>query len=113
MSTATMPLLLGYQLVRLGTTREQLAAGGVTLARFAREEGYALFQIFIEHDMNKPTSALVALIDTAKRDPSVAAIAVPSPSDLGRQARVQRLMKARIEFETHVPVLIVEPESSE
>lgn len=102
------PLLFGYQAVRLGTTRAQLVAGRDALVAFARAEGYALGEVFVEHDVNRPTSALVALI-AASQAGEVKAIAVPSLSDLGRIPRVQQMTRRRLEREAAVPVLVVVP----
>jgi hypothetical protein len=101
------PILFGYQTVRLSTTPTEIAEGRRSLRQFAAQEGFALAEIFVEQDINRPCSALVALIESAVRT-RVAAIAVPTPSDLGRLPRVQGLTRARLEREAGVPVLVVE-----
>jgi hypothetical protein len=101
------PILVGYQTVRLNTSARDVARGRRQLANFAAREGFALAGIFMERDANRPCSALVALIETARRG-GVSAIAVPTPADLGSMARVQRLTRERLERETGLRVLIVE-----
>jgi len=101
------PILVGYQTVRVDASRSDVARGRGLLGRFAAREGFALVGIFVERDVNRPGSALVALIETARRG-GVSAIAVPTPADLGSLARVQRLTRERLERETGLRVLIVE-----
>lgn len=100
------PLLFGYQMARLDTTQDELLAGRAALVAFAQREGYALAEVYLESDLNRPTSALAALI-AASRQRHVTAIAVPAATDLGRLKRVQELTKRRLERETNVPVLII------
>jgi len=100
------PLLLGYQQVRVDAPRDAVAGGRQLLAIFAAREGFALGEVFVERDVNRPCSALVALIEAARRC-GATAVAVPTSEDLGRLPRVRHLMQRRLEREAGVRVLIV------
>jgi hypothetical protein len=78
------------------------------LAEFTAREGFALTQVFVEQEPNRPCSALVALIEAVRRG-GIAAVAVPTLEDLGRLPRVRRLMRDRLQREAGVRVLVVEP----
>lgn len=101
------PILLGYQTVRVGTPQFEVARGRRVLAKYAAREGFALAEIFVDQDPNRPCSAMAALIEVARRS-GVAAIVVPTLTDLGRLPRVQRLTRERLEREAGVRVLIAE-----
>jgi len=100
------PILFGYQTVRSSTPAEAVAKGREELAAFAIREGFALGEVFVERDVDRPCSALAALIAAARRSP-VAAVAVPTTDDLGRLPRVRWLMRYRLEREAGVRVLVV------
>jgi hypothetical protein len=100
------PILFGYQTVRLSTPAEAVAKGREELAAFALREGFALGEVFVERDVDRPCSALAALISAARRS-GVAAVAVPTTDDLGRLPRVRWLMRYRLEREAGVRVLVV------
>jgi hypothetical protein len=100
------PLLFGYQQVRLDAPRDAAARGQRLLANFAAREGFALGGVFVERDVNRPCSALVALIDAARRC-GATAVAVPTAEDLGRLPRVRHLMRRRLEREAGCRVLVV------
>ncbi len=72
-----MPLLLGYQCARGASTPAAIRAGRRTLERFARDEGFALGDVFLEADVSQPYRAVSALVDIAIRG-GAEAIAVPS-----------------------------------
>jgi hypothetical protein len=101
------PILFGYQTVRLNTPAEEVAKGREALAAFALREGFALGEVFVERDADRPCSALAALICAARRS-GVAAVAVPTTDDLGRLPRVRWLMRYRLEREAGVRVLVVQ-----
>jgi hypothetical protein len=105
------PVMFGYQCVRIGTPSDQVVRGRRLLAEYAAREGYALAEIYVDEDVNKPCSALAALIAAAQRG-GVDAVAVPTHEDLGRLPRVRQLTRARLQRETGVRVLIVEPVST-
>ena len=102
-----MPDLLGYQQVRLGDRPDELVMGWRLLERFAVAEGFALTQVFVDRDLNRPLSALGVLIQTARRL-EVSAVAVPSGRDLGSTPEVARELRSRLEREAGVRVLVVE-----
>jgi hypothetical protein len=102
------PVLFGYQCVRLGTPPDQVVRGRRLLAEYAAREGFALAEVYVDDDVNRPDSALVALIAAATRG-GVAAVAVPTLEDLGRLPRVRRLWRERLQREAGVRVLVVEP----
>ena len=103
------PILFGYQTVRLSTTPEEVARGREALAAFAIREGFALGEVFVERDVDRPCSAFAALISAARRS-GVEAVAVPTTADLGRLPRVRWLMRYRLEREAGVRVLVVRPQ---
>jgi hypothetical protein len=103
------PILFGYQTVRVSTPAEEVAKGREELVAFALREGFALGEVFVERDINRPSSALTALIFAARRA-EVAAVAVPTANDLGRLPRVRWLMRYRLEREAGVQVLVVRPQ---
>jgi hypothetical protein len=102
------PILVGYQTIRIDTSSDDVARGRQLLAEFAAREGFALTEIYVERDPNRPCSALTALIEAARRD-SIAAVAVPTLDDLGRLPRVRRIMRDRLQRDAGVRVLVVEP----
>jgi hypothetical protein len=101
------PILFGYQTVRLSTPVEEVAQGREALAAFALREGFALAEVFVERDVDRPCSALSALISAARRA-QVEAVAVPTAADLGKLPRVRWLMRYRLEREAGVRVLVVQ-----
>jgi hypothetical protein len=103
------PILFGYQTVRVSTPAEEVAKGREELVAFALREGFALAEVFVERDIDRPSSALTALIFAARRS-EVAAVAVPTTNDLGRLPRVRWLMRYRLEREAGVRVLVVRPQ---
>jgi hypothetical protein len=102
------PLLFGYQRVRASASSEEVAKGRDALVAFAFREGFALGEVFVEQDLDRPCSALAALIASARRS-EVAVVAVPTAADLGRLPRVQWLMRHRLEQEAGVRVMVVAP----
>ena len=100
------PLLIGYMSARGSATPRRLRDAETALASFAETEGYALGHVFIEPDSLRPTSALPELIANALRS-GAAAVGVPTPQDLGRDAKTQELMRRRIERDACLPVVIV------
>jgi hypothetical protein len=100
--------MVGYQQVRVSSSPDDVARGRRALVDYAAREGFALADVLVERDANRPCSALVALIDLV-RGSDVAAVAVPTPLDLGRLPRVQRLTRERLEREGGVRVIVVEP----
>jgi hypothetical protein len=102
------PLLLGYQVSRLDSPADELVNGRRVLSAFADREGFALADVFVEHDVNRPLSAFAALI-AAARAGGVEAVAVAAAADLGRIPRVRQLMRSRLEQEAGVRVLIAQP----
>ena len=101
------PILFGYQTVRVSTPAAEVARGRDALAAFAIREGFALGEVFVERDVDRPCSALAALISAARRS-NVAAVAVPTTADLGKLPRVRWLMRYRLEREAGVRVLVVQ-----
>jgi hypothetical protein len=106
--TAVKPVLVGYQVVRVSSSMDEVARGRRALADYAAREGFSLGDVLVERDVNRPCSALVALIDLV-RGSDVGVVAVPTPLDLGRLPRVQRLTRERLEREAGVRVVVVEP----
>ena len=103
------PILFGYQTVRVSSSAAEVAKGREALAAFAIREGFALAEVFVERDVDRPCSALAALICAARRS-NVAAVAVPTSADLGKLPRVRWLMRYRLEREAGVRVLVVQPQ---
>jgi hypothetical protein len=101
------PVLFGYQRVRASGSAEEVAKGRDALVAFAIREGFALAEVFVEQDLDRPCSALTAMIESARRS-DVSVVAVPTAADLGRLPRVQWLMRHRLEREAGVRVLVVE-----
>lgn len=101
------PILFGYQTVRVSTPADEVARGREALAAFALREGFALAEVFVERDVDRPCSALTALISAARRS-NVKAVAVPTSADLGTLPRVRWLMRYRLEREAGVRVLVVQ-----
>ncbi len=99
------PLMLGYQVARIGTAEQDIANGRAVLAAYAASQGYTLGEVFVEHDVNHPTSAMAALIEASRHMPATA-IAVPSYQDLGRLPRVQQEVQKRLARETGLPVWV-------
>jgi hypothetical protein len=104
------PVMFGYQRVRASGSAQELARGREALVAFAFREGFALGEVFVEQDLDRPCSALAAMIASARRS-GVVAVAVPTAADLGRLPRVQWLMRNRLEREAGVRVLVV-PQAS-
>jgi hypothetical protein len=102
------PILLGYMCVRLDAPSNAAARGQTVLARYAEREGFALGTVFVERDVNRPLSALAALIETAKRE-DITVVAVPTPTDLGLLPRVQWLTCRMLQREAGIRVLVVDP----
>jgi hypothetical protein len=100
------PIMVGYQQVRVSSSPEDVARGRELLADYAARESFSLGDILVERDVNRPCSALVALIELVRRS-DVAVVA--TPFDLGRLPRVQRLTRERLEREGGVRVVVVEP----
>jgi citrate lyase beta subunit len=105
------PLLFGYQRAALGSSPDEIENGRRILTAFAAAEGYALGEIFLEHDVNKPLSALAALIDAARRT-EVTAVVVPTLADLGRLPRVRVELAKRLQREAGVRVLTAQSMSA-
>ena len=101
------PLLLGYQRIRITAPDEEIARARAALVTFSYREGFALAEIFAEADESRPYYALCALIDACRRI-DVAAVVVPTLSDLGMNAVAQVELRQRLQRETGVPVLVVE-----
>jgi|tagenome__1003787_1003787.scaffolds.fasta_scaffold20899755_3 hypothetical protein len=101
------PILFGYQTVRVSTPAGAVFRGREALADFAHREGFALGEVFVERDVDRPCSALTALICAARRS-NVMAVAVPTTADLGKLPRVRWLMQHRLEREAGVRVLVVQ-----
>ena len=102
------PILFGYMCVRLDAPSGAAKWGQTLLARYAEREGFALGTVFVERDVNRPLSALAALIETAKRE-DIRVVAVPRPTDLGLLPRVQWLTRQMLQREAEIRVLVVEP----
>ena len=102
------PVLLGYQQVQIGTPRAEIARRLRLLVDFAEREGYALAEVFVDDSADRPLSAFHALINQAKQDNQVAAVAVPTGDDLSRNAFARRELWIRLERETGLPVHVIE-----
>jgi hypothetical protein len=102
------PILFGYLCVRLDAPSGAAVRGESVLARYAEREGFALGTVFVEHDVNRPLSALASLIETAKRE-DIRVVAVPMLTDLGLLPRVQLLTRQMLQREAGIRVLVVEP----
>jgi len=102
------PILLGYQTVHIDTSAYQVRTARRELAAFAQREGYALTDVFLESAEENSFAALTAVIESA-RNPEVAAIAVPTSTDLGPMPRAQQETRQRLERESGVPVMVVDP----
>ena len=103
----TRLVLLGYQTTRLSTARAEVDRKRESLANLATREGFLLGRIFEENDVNRPCSALAALIAEA-RAAHVQVVGVATIEDLGLLPHVQHVTRERIEREAGVKVLIAE-----
>jgi hypothetical protein len=108
--TSIKPLLFGYLRVRISAGLGAAETGRRLLGDFADAEGFALVDVFIDADENAPQSAVAALIRCVRAsaiDLSPVAIAVPDLGHLGTDAVTQRQMRARIEHEAGVPLIVL------
>jgi hypothetical protein len=101
------PILLGYQTLRLDSGPEAAENGQRVLRAFAEREGFTLETVFTEVAYEGRLSALSALLERINRG-GIAAVVVASPDDLGRLPRVRQAMRARLEREGHVRVLVAQ-----
>ena len=88
------PLLLGYYSERTGLPQAYLRHVRALLTSFAEDEGYCLAGMFGEQ-AERPATALQALLDSAGRR-DVAAVAVPSVTDLGADEGIQQVTRQRL-----------------
>jgi hypothetical protein len=95
MAKRVKPLIFGYFSARAGLSDEHLMEVRVKLTAFASDEGFALAGMFAE-PAAEPATGLQALLDSAARR-DVAAVAVPSITDLGPDPRVQLAARQRLE----------------
>jgi hypothetical protein len=100
------PPMVGYLSARGSTPRRTMRASMDAMAAYAESQGCTMGQVFVEPDDRRPTSALTELIASVVRC-GAAAVVVATPEDLGRDVRVQELMRLRIERDTCLPVLII------
>jgi hypothetical protein len=107
--TSTKPALFGYLRLRITDSPDKAETGRQLLADFADAEGFALVDVFIDANENTPQAGLAALIRCI-RDADVhlsgIAVAVPDLGHLGADAATQRQMRARIQHEAHVRVIV-------
>jgi hypothetical protein len=102
------PVLLGYQRVRIGMPRTEVARRLRLLVDFAEREGYALAEVFVDDSADRPLCAFHALINQARRDHEVSAVAVATGDDLSPNPFARRELWVRPERETRVPVHVIE-----
>lgn len=102
------PLLYGYQVVRVTTSRADAARDTRALRDFAERENYSLAHIFVDSDPNRPCSALAAMIAAARRTEATAVV-VPSVLDLGLLPAVQSVTRRMIEREADVRLFVALP----
>jgi len=69
---------------------------------------YALAEVYVDDCADRPLSAFHALINQARRDGGVAAVAVPTGDDLSCNAFARRELWTRLERETGLPVHVIE-----
>jgi len=101
------PTLFGYLVIQTGMTADDAAQLRAALTAFAEREGYSLEHIFEE--MTPATHALAAVIDITLEQ-GAAGVLVSRRSDLGEIHRTQELARQRIERETGVRVIVMEPD---
>jgi DNA invertase Pin-like site-specific DNA recombinase len=89
-----MPVLLGYQSVRVDSSSEQTEAGRRAMQEFARREGYELGLIYT--DLNGDCRGLQQLLSVVGADDSQAVV-VASEQDLGRTVRFRAYVRTAIE----------------
>ena len=109
MLTSTRPLLFGYLRLRISDSPDAVDTGRQLLRDFADAEGFALVDVFVDADENTPQAALAALIrcvQDADVHLSGIAVAVPDLGHLGANAVTQRQMRARIQTEARVRVVV-------
>ena len=103
---APRPLLFGYQRVRLMTPVADVVKARRALIEFASREGFALGEIFVDADENRPYAALNALIATARRR-EVNVILIPSLDHLGHDPSAQGAMRRRLAEEVGLRVVVL------
>ena len=104
-------MLFGYLRVRIADDAGAATTGRKVLSEFAEDEGFALVDVFVDADENRPYSALNALIDCVRRssvDVQGIAVAVPNLSHLGADRAAQLQMMRRVQREAQVRVLVAQ-----
>ncbi len=104
----TRPVMLGYQQVQIGTPAAEVARRWRLLTDYAEQEGYALAEVYVDANADRPLSSFHALIAQARRDGEVSVVAIPTGNDLGNDAFARRELWARLRRETGLPVHVVE-----
>jgi hypothetical protein len=108
--SSVKPFLFGYLRVRITAGPTAADAGRRLLRVFADIEGFALVDVFVDADENQPTAALAALIHcvrTSDADRRGLAIAVPHLNHLGADLAAQRRMRAWIQHQAQVRLIVV------
>ncbi len=104
MNEVPRPLMLGYVKVTVYTGSKERAELARSLTEFADRERFALGELFVQSNMMRDGSALVALAEAATAR-SVTAICVPDITHLGDTEMLQRETRRWLENKTGLPVL--------
>jgi hypothetical protein len=107
----TSPVALGYVRVPIGAPPGTALARSVLVAGLAAGRGWTVAELFVEDDTERPLLAFTSLLVAARMYRPVAVL-LSGPSDLGSTPAGALAMRARIEREICVPVLVASTPAS-
>ena len=108
--SSVKPFLFGYLRIRITAGLTAADAGRRVLRTFADTEGFTLVDVYVDADENEPMAALVAMIRcirTADADRRGLAVAIPHLSHLGADLATQRRMRAWVQHQTQVRLIVI------
>jgi hypothetical protein len=108
--SSVKPFMFGYLRIRITAGLNAAEAGRRVLRTFADAEGFALVDIFVDADENRPQAALAAMIGQIRRadaDRRGLAVVIPHLSHLGADLATQHRMRVWIQHQTQVRLIVV------
>lgn len=95
---APQPLAYGYMQIRAITGLTESGQAERAIARAAHQEGFALAELFVDRDPNRPGSRLAALVQAATRS-GISTVIVSQWPDLGLQPAASAEARRRLQRE--------------
>lgn len=98
------PRAYGYMQIRATTGLAASHRAGRDIASAARQEGYALADIFVERDSNRPGTRLAALVSAARRS-GIRTVILSDWNDLGNNPTAATDLRLRLQREAELTVV--------